>query len=199
MARIVLITGGSRSGKSRHALARGASLPGGRAFVATCPRVDAELQERIQRHQEDRAAGSWKTVEEERDLAGAVRRLAHVPVVLVDCLTLWVNNLMYEAEQDGWDLAESDMASACGDVVAACRDHPGTVLLVTNEVGFSIIPENPAARRYRDLVGRANQCMADAADEVTLVCCGQPVRLKGWDAQKRVPPESEGPASAGPG
>ena len=178
MARIVLITGGSRSGKSCHALARGASLPGSRTFVATCPRVDAELQERIQRHQEARAAGGWKTVEEERDVAGAIRGASHASVVLVDCLTLWVNNLMYEAEQDGWDLAESDIASACGELVAACRDHPGTVLLVTNEVGFSIIPENPAARRFRDLVGRANQCIADAADEVTLVCCGLPVRLK---------------------
>jgi adenosylcobinamide kinase / adenosylcobinamide-phosphate guanylyltransferase len=178
VAHIVLVTGGARSGKSRHAQGLGEALPGPRLFVATMPALDEETARRIERHQRERAEGGWETVEEPVDLAGVLSRSAEYGVRLVECLTLWVNNLMYQAEQAGRPLDEDEVAQRCEELIEACRDLPGTVLLVTNEVGFGIVPENALARQFRDLVGRCNQTLARAADEVRLVVCGYPLRVK---------------------
>jgi len=179
MARIVLITGGSRSGKSAYAQEMAERLPGARAFVATCPVLDEELAERIRKHKEARDAAHWTTIEEPCDLAGVIRNAPRLDVLLVDCVTLWVNNLMYEAEQAGRLVTEEDAAQRCEDVLAAAADFGGTAIFVTNEVTMGIIPDNPAARRYRDLVGRCNQILAQAADEVILMVCGLPMMIKG--------------------
>lgn len=180
MARVILITGGSRSGKSGYAQAMAESLPGPRVFVATCPVVDEEMRQRILKHQRARSAGQWQTIEEPLDLVRVIRDTAATPVVLVDCLTLWINNLMYDAEQHSRPpVAEEQVADLCGEVLAACAAREGTILFVTNEVGLGIVPENHLARRYRDLVGRCNQALAAGADVVTLVTCGIPLHLKG--------------------
>ena len=179
MATIHLITGGSRSGKSRYGQELAESLPGRRVYVATCPVIDEEMRLRIARHQAQRTGRGWRTVEEPLDLAGVIARGGDgAEVLLVDCLTLWINNLLYRAQQGGRDLDEDEIAAQAGRVLQACGRFGGTVILVTNEVGMSIVPENALARRYRDLVGRCNQAIAAGADQVTLVACGCPLTLK---------------------
>ncbi|MDD5350890.1 MAG: bifunctional adenosylcobinamide kinase/adenosylcobinamide-phosphate guanylyltransferase [Chthoniobacteraceae bacterium] len=178
MSKLILVTGGSRSGKSAFAQTMAEALPGPRAFVATCPVIDPEMGDRIRRHQEARAGRDWRTVEEPLDLAAAFRRARGEPVVLVDCLTLWINNVLYEAEQRSALVSEADIAERCGPVIRAARAHGGTILFVTNEVGLGLVPETPLGRRFRDLAGRANQILGAACDEVFLVVCGQPLRIK---------------------
>lgn len=178
MARVILVTGGSRSGKSSFAQNRAQGLPGPRLFVATCPVLDEEMRARINRHKALRTGQGWDTIEEEIDLPRTIREAQTHPTLLVDCLTLWVNNLMYRAEQSHQEMTESHMESRCLEVLAACLEHPGTVIFVTNEVGWGIVPANALARRYRDLAGRCNQTIAAGADEVVLVVCGIATYLK---------------------
>jgi adenosylcobinamide kinase/adenosylcobinamide-phosphate guanylyltransferase len=178
MSRVILVTGGSRSGKSEHALQMSEALAGPRVFVATCPAVDAEITERIRKHQEKRRGRGWRTIEEPFDLAGALSLSTDCKVLLVDCLTLWVNNLMHEAQKAEQAITEEDVARKCSEVVQVCSDLNATVVFVTNEVGMGIVPADASSRLYRDLVGRCNQIMAEAADEVILVCCGLPLHLK---------------------
>ena len=178
MARIVLVTGGSRSGKSAHAQRLAESLPGRRVFVATCPALDGETRERIRRHQEARARADWHTIEETADLAEALTTADGFDVVLVDCLTLWIGNRMHEAETRGGEVTEDAIALRCGEILEAARRRKGTVIFVTNEVGMGIVPDNAMARRFRDLAGRCNQTMAAGADEVLLLTCGIPLTLK---------------------
>ena len=182
MKGIHLITGGSRSGKSAYAQMLAEALPGPRAYVATCPIIDAETAERVKRHREARGAAAWETIEEPVDLAGAIGRAVAYRVLLVDCLTLWINNLLYDAEKRGESFTEETTVIRCREVIADCRAFPGSVIFVTNEVGMGIIPENEAARRFRDCAGRCNQLIAAAAAEVTLVVSGIPLRLKGGAA-----------------
>ncbi len=201
MAEIVLVTGGSRSGKSRYAQELAESMAGTRTFIATCPVVDEEMAERIRRHQRARGSG-WITIEETVDLPGALRRAAGSGVVLVDCLTLWVNNLLYEetllsAGEDragGLDvpaghagssgLSEDEMEERCREVLRACADLSGTVIFVTNEVGMGIVPENALSRRFRDLAGRCNQVVARGADRVVLMVSGIAATIKGGDSRR---------------
>lgn len=185
MGKTILITGGCRSGKSAHAQRLAEALGGRHVYVATCPVTDEEMRIRISRHQHDRRQHAWETIEEQTDLVGAILRAGVEAVVLVDCLTLWVNNVMYEADKRGAAIREDEIERLSGEVLDACRRHGGTVVFVTNEVGMGIVPDNETSRRYRDLVGRCNQVIAVGADEVTLVACGIPLTLKGEN--NRVP------------
>jgi adenosylcobinamide kinase/adenosylcobinamide-phosphate guanylyltransferase len=187
MARIILITGGARSGKSAYAQALAEAHAGPRTFIATCPVLDEETAARIRRHQAARAGGAWTTVEEELDLAAALRGWGGEGVALVDCLTLWVNNLLYRAERRGRTVSEDDVADRCREIAAVCRALAGTAIFVTNEVGLGIVPDNALARHYRDLAGRCNQVMAQAADAVVLMVSGLPLVLKGRDADRPGP------------
>jgi len=176
---IILVTGGSRSGKSAHALRLAESRPGPWTFVATCPAIDEEMAKKIEVHRRERNAGTWTTIEEEIDLAGAIVRAGAVGVVLVDCLTLWINNLMYRATMLGREVTEQEVAGLTAAVVRAARSAPGTVIFVTNEVGLGIVPPDASTRLYRNLVGRCGQAIAEAADAAVLVVCGLPITLKG--------------------
>ena len=179
MAKIILVTGGGRSGKSMHAQRLAESLPGPRTYIATCPVVDEEMRRRILRHQKARDKARWSTVEETIDIASVIRGRKACPVLLLDCLTLWLSNLLYEDEKAGRPpLGEDDAARRTREVLDACREHPGTIIFVTNEVGMGIIPENELARRYRDLVGRCNQVIAAEANVVTLLVSGIPLHVK---------------------
>lgn len=178
MARIILVTGGSRSGKSSYAESLAEDLPGPRVFIATCPVVDDEMRERIRKHQESRAKADWHTVEEPSDPARILLETERFNVFLIDCLTLWINNLMFDAQKLGLKLSEEDMVQRSEHLLEACSRVQGTVIFVTNEVGSGIVPENAAARLFRDLVGRCNQTVARAAHEVFLLSCGLPIMLK---------------------
>jgi adenosylcobinamide kinase/adenosylcobinamide-phosphate guanylyltransferase len=178
MAELILITGGSRSGKSAFAQQLAEGIIGSRVFLATCPQTDPEMTERIRRHQADRKNRGWQSVEEPLQPAKQLVGLAPETTVLIDCLTLWVNNLQYEAEKAGREILEDQVAEQAAELARIAGQHRGTVIMVTNEVGLGIVPDNALARRYRDLVGRCNQVIGAAADKVFLVTCGIPLQIK---------------------
>lgn len=178
LADIVLITGGNRSGKSDYAKKTAEEIPGPRAFVATCPPIDEEMVERIRRHQEARDKTKWHTIEEPVNLAEVLANSTDFNVVLVDCLTLWVNNLTFEALREKRALTEKDMERKCREVLAACTGRRGTVFFVTNEIGMGVIPGTPESRLFCDLLGRCNQIVAGASHQVIMMACGLPLKLK---------------------
>jgi adenosylcobinamide kinase / adenosylcobinamide-phosphate guanylyltransferase len=165
----LLVLGGARSGKSRYAQSRAEATGLRRLFVATAQAFDEEMHDRIARHRADRD-GAWDTVEAPLDLAGTIAaHSAPDRVLLVDCLTLWATNLI---------LGDHDCAAATATLADALRAAPGPVILVANEVGFGIVPDNALARRFRDEAGLINQRVAAAVGEVQLVVAGLPLRVK---------------------
>ncbi len=178
MAQLILITGGTRSGKSEYARMSAEALAGPRAFIATCLATDDEMRERIKKHRQSRLKASWETIEEPFELVATLRDHAQFNVYLVDCLTLWLNNHLYRARQQGQTLSEEQVSVMAEELVKACFSVSGSVFLVTNEVGSGIVPENQDARLFRDLMGSCNQAIARTADEVVLVTCGLPLKLK---------------------
>ncbi|HVA67776.1 MAG TPA: bifunctional adenosylcobinamide kinase/adenosylcobinamide-phosphate guanylyltransferase [Candidatus Binataceae bacterium] len=173
MKSVTLITGGARSGKSAHALAIAANTNGARRFfIATAEALDAEMTARIARHRADRAP-DFATVEEPCELARALGALAgRADVVVVDCLTLWVSNLMMAAHTDEEILAAADM------LARALENAPFDCVVVTDEVGWGLVPDNPMGRRFRDLLGWTNQRIADVASEVLLMVAGAVLKIK---------------------
>jgi adenosylcobinamide kinase/adenosylcobinamide-phosphate guanylyltransferase len=165
----ILFLGGARSGKSRIAQEIAEMQVGELVYIATGQALDDEMADRIGRHRADRGP-RWRTVECPIDLAAAVvAEGAAGRVLLVDCLTLWLSNLMF---------AEQDSEAASASLVAALAASPSTIMLVSNEVGCGIVPENALARRFRDEAGRLNQAIAAAADTVFLVAAGLTLKMK---------------------
>lgn len=177
MARIILVSGGSRSGKSNYALEKAESFSKERLFIATCPVVDDELSERVQAHREERIGRGWLTVEEELDLAKVLQDAPQSGVVLIDCLTLWINNLIFSQPND-FSFNKVWLEQQIETWYRQSCNLNGNLILVTGEVGLGIVPENSLSRLYRDLVGWCNQLVAARADEVYLVSCGLPLQLK---------------------
>lgn len=167
---LTLVLGGARSGKSRRALALAAPYPT-RVFIATAEPGDAEMAQRIARHRAERDA-SWQTIEEPLHLADALAAQSAATgagVVVVDCLTLWLSNLMH---------ATADIDAGTTAFLAAAAGTPYDVVAISNEVGLGLVPETPLGRGFRDAQGRLNQRVAAAADAVEFVAAGLPLRLK---------------------
>ncbi|MEM1263508.1 MAG: bifunctional adenosylcobinamide kinase/adenosylcobinamide-phosphate guanylyltransferase [Pseudomonadota bacterium] len=165
---ITFLLGGARSGKSRRAQQLAEAVSPNRTFIATAEPLDDEMVDRIAKHQADRGEG-WATVEAPLSLAAAVRETARPGhVVLVDCLTLWLSNLMHH---------KRDIAVETQQLLDALA-LPGDVLLVSNEVGLGLVPETPLGRHFRDQQGRLNQAVAAASDRVEFMAAGLPLILK---------------------
>jgi adenosylcobinamide kinase / adenosylcobinamide-phosphate guanylyltransferase len=168
----ILVLGGCRSGKSGHALQLAEEMGPRRIFVATCVPHDDEMRARVERHQRDRSS-TWQTLEVPVALAETIRtHSASADVMLVDCLTLWMSNLLAETED------EHRLRQHIDALAEAVKAAPKPVILVSNEVGAGIVPENRLARRYRDLAGWTNQAMAAACDRVIWTVAGIPVTIK---------------------
>jgi adenosylcobinamide kinase/adenosylcobinamide-phosphate guanylyltransferase len=170
--RLAFILGGARSGKSRYALELAGSFPPPRLYLATAEAGDEEMAARIAQHRRDRGEG-WDTVEAPLDLAGALAQAqGRYKVILVDCLTLWLSNWLIR----GGETAE--LKTVFVELVAAVEQATTPLILVSNEVGWGIVPENPLAREFRDWAGWLHQLIAAAADLVVLLVAGLPFTIK---------------------
>lgn len=166
-AQSTLILGGARSGKTRRALDLGARFAD-RFYIATGEARDAEMAERIAHHRRERG-GSWITVEAPLDLPAAIAAVPGPAAAVVDCLTLWLSNVMG---------AGRDTRSATDTLLGAIRACPATLVIVSNEVGLGLVPETPLGRAFRDEQGRLNQAVAAAVQEVEFVVAGLSLKLK---------------------
>ena len=171
--KIILITGGARSGKSRFAEELARKFPGPKAFLATAQALDEEMAERIRRHQMNRPA-DWQTLEEPLKVPECLEGHGdYFSLILLDCLTLWISNLMMAGWSEPRILEEADrLLKACGRVMCS-------LIIVGNEVGMGVVPDNAQARLFRDLSGLVQQKIAGGADEVFFMVSGLPQKLKG--------------------
>ncbi len=169
---LLLVTGGCRSGKSRFAQRWAEARAASRLFLATAQAVDEEMAERIRRHKRGRGMG-WSTVEEPMEVSRAIREHGHgVGVMLMDCATIWVSNLLVAG------LSDEEVLAKAASLREVLQETPCSAAIVTNEVGWGIVPDHPLGRRFRDLAGSVNQILAEAADRLVLMVAGVPVTVK---------------------
>ena len=169
----ILIGGGARSGKSSFAQKMAEELPGRRAYLATAQALDQEMEKRIAKHQADRGTNWHTTIEEPLELTGCLQQTsADFDIILVDCITLWLSNMMGRNDSDQQILQAIDALADSLNLL------PATIILVSNEVGLGLVPEHPLGRRFRDLAGLANQRLAKACREVYFTIWGLPQKLK---------------------
>jgi adenosylcobinamide kinase/adenosylcobinamide-phosphate guanylyltransferase len=170
--RSYFITGGARSGKSAFAEKLASGFAGKRAYLATAQALDPEMAARIEKHRKDRGI-AWDTYEEPLAVAELMEKLSgRYDVVLLDCLTLWLSNVMAHSDSDGAVISRSE------NLATAIRNFNGVCIVVSNEVGLGIVPDNPLARKFRDFAGILNQRVAQVADEVYFTASGIPVKIK---------------------
>jgi adenosyl cobinamide kinase/adenosyl cobinamide phosphate guanylyltransferase len=163
---LVLLTGGARSGKSAAAQRLAEAAGSEVTLIATAEALDEEMAERIRQHQQARPS-SWRTIEEPLDLLGALGRVEARGTTVIDCLTLWVSNLLGKGATDEEIVADAER------VAAAAGSRPGRTIVVTNEVGLGIVPFEPETRRYRDLLGRVNTIVSDSAEKAGFLVAGR--------------------------
>ena len=171
MKEVLLVTGGARSGKSAYAEKRALTLGSRLLYVATAQPIDAEMARRIEKHRK-RRADTWQTIEEPLEVPRVLQLYSdRLDCVLIDCITVWLSNLLLERGETRVEHQVELLANWIARV-------PTSLILVTNEVGSGIVPDNRLARQFRDLAGRTNQRLADLADEVVLMVSGIPVTIK---------------------
>ncbi len=175
MNEITFVIGGCRSGKSRYALDLAGKLSENKKiFIATCLPQDEEMRQRVARHQKNRGK-TWITLEVPIDLPEAVtQNSSQGDVILVDCLTLWISNLLTKTQK----ISEDEVIESVDNLTRALQTVKCPVILVSNEVGTGIVPENRLARQFRDIMGMANQRVAACADGVIWMVAGIPVKIK---------------------
>jgi adenosylcobinamide kinase/adenosylcobinamide-phosphate guanylyltransferase len=167
VSRITFVLGGARSGKSRHAEALAEKHRGAKTYIATAEALDTEMRERIAMHR-SRRGGEWTTREAPLDLVAALAEV-ETGFILIDCITVWIGNLMHRGRD-----VRAEVAKLCD----ALKNTRARVVVVSNEVGLSIVPENALARAFRDEQGFANQRLAEIAGDVIFVAAGLPLVLK---------------------
>jgi len=178
MRKTILITGGCRSGKSRHALTLARNIPGEKLYVATAEALDSEMAERIAKHRQERDPG-WETHEEPTELVKVFKQLeTRSGVLILDCLTLWLSNLLLNNHD------QEHISKEASRLMDQCEQMRCQVIIVTNEVGAGIVPENQLAREFRDLVGGVNQLVARRCEEVIHMVSGIPVTIKTRNANQ---------------
>ena len=171
--RMIFITGGSQSGKSRYALDYANRHFLRKLYLATSEALDEEMVRRIELHKKARGR-EWQTVEEPIEVVSRIRQYADkVDIILLDCMTLWLSNLLLR-----WD-QEQKIIDEIGRLSETIREIETPLIMVSNEVGMGLVPVDPLGRRFRDLSGVANQRMAEAADTVIFMVSGIPMFLKG--------------------
>jgi adenosylcobinamide kinase/adenosylcobinamide-phosphate guanylyltransferase len=183
--KIVFITGGARSGKSSFALGEATKITGQKAYIATAEALDDEMKERIREHRTKRGE-EWDTYEEPREIPGVLTEVSgRYSVVVLDCLTLWLSNVMIQSNQPEKAINEFLRvlgSLSCSGGSTRLNSVGGlnglTVYVISNEVGMGIVPENKLAREFRDLAGFLNQKIAEIADEVYAVISGIPIKIK---------------------
>lgn len=169
----ILIGGGARSGKSSFAQKLAEDLPGRRAYLATAQALDREMEQRIAKHQADRGNAWHTTIEEPLELTVCLQQTSSdFDIILVDCITLWLSNLMGRNDSD------QQILKAIDTLADSLNLLPATIILVSNEVGLGLVPEHPLGRRFRDLAGLANQRLARTCREVYFTTWGLPQKLK---------------------
>jgi len=172
MSRVILITGGARSGKSSYAQRIAKENGGKRAFIATAVTTDEEMRERILRHKEERGKDFF-TYEEPEKIAALLKEIINkYEIILVDCLTFFISNLLIKG------LTDEEIYKECDLILERLSGSNSTVIFVSNEVGMGIVPDNALARRFRDIAGRVNQKFANSSDEVYLIVSGIPLKIK---------------------
>lgn len=172
----ILITGGARAGKSSFAQKLAAESGGKVLFVATAEARDEDMRRRIEKHQKSRPS-NWKTLESPSEVAKAISQNGgEYEVVVIDCITMLVSNVMLAADDER--TAESAVINEIEALIKAMQTKPSAFIVVSNEVGLGIVPDNELSRNYRDLLGRANQLMAQYADEVYFMVAGIPVKIR---------------------
>jgi adenosylcobinamide kinase/adenosylcobinamide-phosphate guanylyltransferase len=173
MGKIIFILGGARSGKSTFALQLAKKTGKPAAFIATCPYLDREMRERIKRHQENRPR-DWQTFEEERQVSALLKkRVANFEVVVLDCLTLLLSNLLHAK------FSPKQIEAELSKILQILKSRKGLAILVANEVGLGIVPATRLGRDFRDLAGQLNQLVAEKADIVFFMLSGLPLKIKG--------------------
>jgi len=184
--RLIFILGGARSGKSAYALKLAESIPGEKVYLATAQALDEEMRERIKRHKKERG-NNWTTIEEPINVVDVIKKNETPPlnpsfskwgqggisgkynVILLDCLTLWISNLMHR---------KTGVRRSIDKFVSTCKRSKANIIIVSNEVGLGIVPENHLAREFRDIVGYTNQRIAEVSDEVYFMTAGIPMRVR---------------------
>lgn len=186
MGKSILITGGARSGKSSYAEKLAKELGGNVLYIATSIPFDEEMKLRIKRHKESRPR-EWDTFEGYKELGRVISgKGGRYKGILLDCITVMVTNLLLEfTDMEGsgcssgdYEKAEKEIEKEIAELMAGIGKSEATVIIVTNELGSGIVPENPLARAFRDIAGRMNQYIAERCDEVYMTVCGIPLRLK---------------------
>jgi len=180
----IFITGGARSGKSSYAQNLADNMSDKVHFVATAEALDTDMKARIEKHRQDRP-GSWRTLEASTDIADRIaENIGDSEVVLIDCLTLMVSNILLGDERGfaGDDIDENEaerrVTAEIRSLISLAKNSAATFIIVSNEVGLGVVPENRFARVYRDLLGKANQFVARNADEVYFMISGIPMKIK---------------------
>jgi adenosylcobinamide kinase/adenosylcobinamide-phosphate guanylyltransferase len=169
MKRVILVLGGARSGKSAYAEGLAGRHKGPKLYIATAQAFDNEMRGRIEHHRDKRAGDGWQTIEAPFEPARAIRDAGSKSFILLDCITVWIGNLLHKQIPAGPKVEE-----LCAELAAAT----GTIVIVSNETGLGIVPDNAMARAFRDEAGRANQAIAALADEVVFIAAGLPLKLK---------------------